>query len=101
MNTFEDIPAESDEWHIASLVVQSRVEDFASLHEYLNGLANTSVEASDKDTGKSIVVIEASSTQSLARTTDAIRTANYVIDAQLVYHQMVNNSTLEHDHSLG
>ncbi|ROS01560.1 periplasmic nitrate reductase chaperone NapD [Sinobacterium caligoides] len=95
MNTFEHIPAEQQEWHIASLVVQGLPKDLDRLQATLNNLANASVAACDGEKGKIIVIVEADNAKALANTTDQIRITEHVLDAHLVYHQIADKNTLD------
>ncbi len=72
---------------IASLMVQARPEHMESLTPQLNAMDGVEVHAS-ADTGRMVVTVEAVDDQHFMTLVSAIQDQQYVINAQLVYHQI-------------
>jgi nitrate reductase NapAB chaperone NapD len=95
MNTFENVSAAYDEWHIASCIVRCKTSAWEYLNVKLMGIPNCSIEAFDELQGKAVLVVEAPNAKLLANLMDEIRITEHVVDAHLVYHQITEQSRLD------
>jgi len=85
------IPTQSVEpdIHVTSLVVYARPEAMSLVVAWLESLENVEIHAGE-DEGKLIVVIESERAQTALDVIDASREQPGVIDAALVYHEIVS-----------
>ncbi|MTD37738.1 chaperone NapD [Erwinia sp. CPCC 100877] len=77
----------NSDWQVCGLMVQTRPEDVATVASALNALPGSEVAASDAETGKLAVVMEAASGRALLNNIESARELAGVLAVSLVYHQ--------------
>ncbi|VEB96010.1 assembly protein for periplasmic nitrate reductase [Cedecea lapagei] len=75
------------DWHVCGLVVQAKPEHVAAVRGAINALPGSEVAVDDADSGKLVVVIEASRSSTLLEQIERARNISGVLAVSLVYHQ--------------
>lgn len=84
------IPAQTlpSEWHVASIIVHTQPDALSVTREWLESLPGTEIHASN-DQGKLVVVLESLSAQSILDVIDQASVRRGVLNAALVYHEVL------------
>jgi len=77
----------SEEWHIASLVLLTHVDQIVNVRNKLNLISGVEIHVG-ADIGKWVVTVEADTASNLMNRIDAIKDIEGVLSAQLVYQQI-------------
>ena len=87
---------DTDQVHIASLVVRTHPQALEAVAEAIAGWAEAEIAAQDPQ-GKLVVVLETSSEAQILDRIDAISPMPGVLSANLVYHQSESAKTLDEE----
>lgn len=74
-------------WQVCSLFLQVNPTKFDQITNTLLSIENTEIPASDKNTGKIIVVMSSDDQQQLLTNIEKSKEINGVLSVSLVYHQ--------------
>lgn len=94
--TAEDITHRPPQWHIASLAAHVRPEQLEQLKHWLLQHNNLEIEAESAQ-GKLVIVIESDHEKAIANFLDELRVQDGVLNAALVYHEILDEQDLLDD----
>lgn len=89
----EDITHRPAQWHIASLAAYVRPEQLEQLKHWLLQHNNLEIEAESAQ-GKLVIVLESDHEKAIANFLDELREQDGVLNAALVYHEILDEQDL-------